>query len=646
MTSARAALSLLLGLAIAAPLPAAGRSTPNPAGRVVIPPTRNEQSPPTSAAISSAVEIPSLLAPAPLPSGAVQIDSTWYDLQDMGSLGSHLVIGTDNRIHATWQDDFCALDGGGCPPNLNLPNPHPQRGMAYAIRATNGTWARLGKAADPGIRGCCVTEVFGGFGSLDVTSDGRAAIAQHMNEDGCDLRGDLYLENSPGGSTFKAYLTPITDPSYLFPQVVAHSNGSFVICGEHPRAGNYDEVEEFRVSRLASAGATFVCPVGWQSGPWLPVATPSLFRDGRPAFPALDRGADGRVGIAVGDFGGNVFLFESSNGTFAAGTITTTAITQYTDATITSPDASSQAFRPYVNCHLAYQGNVAHVVWSELQARRNAATISYADHKSRIQHWDPVHGISTVVQVAPGVADRYDDLDSGGTGPLAGFNTISVDWPQVGFSDNGQEVIVAWLRFTDAEVDPTANAGLPGLVTGIGYGDIACSVSHSAGPWSAAQNLTHTPRTDERFFSLAKRNPGGKAHVLFQASSTDQAGVALIGDRGTAPGNLLRRIAYLERPLDAVTDAPAPELATALTVVPSVGRSAFRFSLPHPSPSAVELRVHALDGRLVAHLVAGTDGVAHWDGRDRFGRRVASGVYLAHAPRANGTARCKFTVLR
>ena len=28
----------------------------------------------------------------------------------------------------------------------------------------------------------------------------------------------------------------------------------------------------------------------------------------------------------------------------------------------------------------------------------------------------------------------------------------------------------------------------------------------------------------KRFFSLAQRNPGGKLHLIFQASATDQAG--------------------------------------------------------------------------------------------------------------------------
>src|SRR5262245_39951372 len=168
----------------------------------------------------------------PLPSGAVQLDSTTYDLQDMGTLGTRIVVTPSGMVHVVWQDDFCELDANGCPPNLNLPQPYPQRAMAYAYRDLSGAWTRVGKVQDPSIRGCCLSELFGGFGTIAVTPSGRAAIAEHMNEDGCDLRGDFYLEDAPGGSTYTAYLTPIVSPSYLFPQVAALPNGSYLVLGE------------------------------------------------------------------------------------------------------------------------------------------------------------------------------------------------------------------------------------------------------------------------------------------------------------------------------------------------------------------------------------------------------------------------------
>jgi hypothetical protein len=353
--------------------------------------------------------------------------------------------------------------------------------------------------------------------------------------------------------------------------------------------------------------------------------------------------------VAFGDFGGNVFLLESSNGTFDAATLSLTTITAYADAAITAPDASSTQFRPYINCDLSYDGTTPHVVWSELQARRVGGVIRYFDHRSRIRHWSPPTGVSTVHQVQPGEADLYDDIDLGGSGPLAGFNHISVDWPQVGFSETGGEVIVAWLRFVDTEIDATADAGLPGIITGIGFGDIAASVSTMGGAWSPPQNLTQTPTTDERYFSLAERNAAGRAQVVFQASATDQAGIAAIGDRGASPGLLLRNIAYLERELEWSTSAVgagpgAPALEVTASPNPSGGD--VRFALrgaAHGEPA--RLRVYSLRGDLVAEWTQ-DDGVATWNARDRSGRPVPAGVYFARVQTPTGAATHRFVIVR
>ena len=50
----------------------------------------------------------------------------------------------------------------------------------------------------------------------------------------------------------------------------------------------------------------------FQGGPWRTVDTPSMYRDGRPAFPSLAVASDGRVGIAVTDFGGKVYTSDSA----------------------------------------------------------------------------------------------------------------------------------------------------------------------------------------------------------------------------------------------------------------------------------------------------------------------------------------------
>jgi hypothetical protein len=639
-----------LSLAMLMAAPVAARHDANPTGRLVLGTDGPRVAVPAADRPASPAAVTAINAiGVPLPAGAVQLDSTWYDLQDMGSLGHRIEVGPDFRVHVTWQDEFCEL-GGGCPPNLAAPQPHPNRGMGYAVRDVNGVWTNFGKITDPRLPVCCIRDLVGGFGSLALPASGRVALAQHLNEDGCDLHGYFHLEDAPGASTFRGYLTPVVSPSYLFPQVAANPNGSFTVLGEVPRGGQYDETNEIRVSYLAAPGTFYTC-FNWQMGAWTAFAPASLFRDGRPAFPCIAASANGRVGVAVTDMGGDVFLIESSNGTFAPGTTTTRNLTHYSDASIVKSDSTSLEFRPYVHCHLAYNDTTPNVVWSEWQARKSGTVISYFDYHSRIRHWTPNRGVGTVYQVPAGVADHFDDVDNGLAGPLPGFNTLSVDWPQVGFSTDGSETYVAFLTFSDAHVDPTADAGLPGIVTGIGFGDIACSVARGTGPFSVPQNLTNTPNTDERFFSLSTRNPFGRAHLVFQASATNEAGCAIIGDRGTTPGNLLRRIAYLAAPLSAsLLDAPAPAAARvrALRVAPNpvLAHARVRFEAGTAAQTRL-VEVLDLTGRRIATLVLGAGAPSvEWQGRDDQGRTAPAGVYFARVAGGSPDATVRFVVAR
>jgi hypothetical protein len=634
----RVPLRVLLALALALMLAAApcpARVTPNPAGRVVLDPSGPRREPLRTSATTA--------LPVGLTPGAVALDSTWYDLQDMGSLGHHIEVGPDGRVHVTWQDDLCELSGQ-CPPNLNLPQPYPFRGQVYAYRDVSGIWHNTGKVQDPrvaGLRCCAAPEEFGGFGTIALTPSGRAIVSQHMNEDSCDLHGNFYLEDAPGGSAWTSYLSPISGgSSFLFPQAAITPTGGVTLLGEVPVAGVYDETVQIGTSWFPTTGTLYTC-FNWQGQAWsnlVPGIVPaSLFRDGRPAFPSLAASSNGRVGVAVGDFGGNVYLIESSNGTFAANTITIRNLTGTTDAQVTAGDSTSTEFRAYIHCHLAYNDTTPNVVWSELQARRVGGVVSFFDWHSRIRHWSPDRGVGTVYQVPAGVADHFDDVDNGLNGPLGGFNSLAVDWPQVGFSDDGSETYVVWQRCVDGEVDATADMGLTGICTGVGFADLACSVARGGQGWSAAEDLTNTPRTDERFFSLATRNPGGRLHLVYQASATDQAGCALIGDRGTAPGNLLRRIAYLEvRPAASVLavgdGGPASVRAPgALRVAPNpvFGAARVTFAATADPNPARRVEVYALDGRRVVSLPYARSVPVIWDGRDDTGHRVPAGVYFA-----------------
>ncbi len=644
----------LLALALLALTAAAAvaRTTPNPDGRalvdpfsgvVIVPGRTATHAAPAGAQSTQFVNVP-------LAAGATLLDSTWYDLQDMGSLGTRIICPPDGSVHLSYEKDFCELDVAGCPPDRTRPVPDPYRGMGYRARSPLGAWTNFGKVQDPDLRqGCCPTELFGGFGTMAMTAGGRIAIAQHLNEDGCDLRGNFYLQDAPGASTWTGYLTPINSPSYLFPQVSSNADGSFTVLAEVPLAGSYLETQAIAVSHVPAnkVGTLFTCPVGWQANAWTSIIPTTFFRDGLPAFPHIAASPNGRVGVAVGDFGGNVYLVESSNGSFAAGTITIRNLTNYADAQVTVSDSTSTQYRAYVNCHLAYNDTTPNVVWSELQARKSGSTVVFLDYHSRIVHWDPIHGKTVVKQVQAGEGDRFDDVDQGLSGPLPGFNTLAVDWPQVGFSPDGSETYVTWLRASDAEIDATADMGLPGIVTGVAFLDIAASVRGPSGVWSAAQNLTQTPQTDERFAALAARDADGKAHVVFSASATNQAGNVVIGDRGTTPGNVLRRIGYLEVPFSGSTvsvgDAPATS-APALRAAPNPAHGRVTFSLPARAPETRFVEVFAVTGRRVAR-VAVVGGQAVWDGRDAEGRSVATGVYWARRMGGREEAGTRFLLL-
>ena len=137
-----------------------------------------------------------------------------------------------------------------------------------------------------------------------------------------------------------------------------------------------------------------------------------------------------------------------------------------------------------------------------------------------------------------------------------------------------------------------------------------------------------------------------------------QAGVALIGDRGDAPGNLIRRIAYLERPLTAslvgVGDRPRLPAAT-LRIFPNPALERVRFvyqtaAATEPTATVARLaaraiQVFSVSGRRVARIPMAAGGSATWDGRDRSGRPLASGVYLARIEGEQGSSPVKFMLL-
>ncbi|MBZ0267961.1 T9SS type A sorting domain-containing protein [bacterium] len=121
-------------------------------------------------------------------------------------------------------------------------------------------------------------------------------------------------------------------------------------------------------------------------------------------------------------------------------------------------------------------------------------------------------------------------------------------------------------------------------------------------------------------------------------------------------GSLVLRGGFWAAPGLTVTDAPALQSAvmparhrlSASAPNPSRHRTTLQFDLPRKEMTRI--RVYDVAGRVVSTLVegeldAGTHEVA-WDGRDRSGARVASGVYLVRMQAGNFGATRKVTRLK
>ena len=119
----------------------------------------------------------------------------------------------------------------------------------------------------------------------------------------------------------------------------------------------------------------------------------------------------------------------------------------------------------------------------------------------------------------------------------------------------------------------------------------------------------------------------------------------MVGDRGTQPGNLLRRIAYLERVLAASTvdvGAWTPPGRALLRALPNPARGRVRFTTGGAEHGW--RAIYGLHGALGARvpLAAGT---AEWNARDRRGAIAPSGMYHARLEGAGRAIETRFMLI-
>jgi len=53
-------------------------------------------------------------------------------------------------------------------------------------------------------------------------------------------------------------------------------------------------------------------------------------------------------------------------------------------------------------------------------------------------------------------------------------------------------------------------------------------------------------------------------------------------------------------------------------------------------PPSAKIKIYTILGELVKKIRTGADGTAYWEGENKSGRKVASGVYLVHIQTADG----------
>jgi hypothetical protein len=453
-------------------------------------------------------------------------------------------------------------------------------------------------------------DAFQGVGAFTPTEawwgDGASA---------CDdmLWPSIYITNDPIGNMFMS----------------GYTNAS-------PCAGGFDDIRVTYKTFLDTEWSdplllhTLDDPTQWTAGPNIPSGA----------------GADnGTMGVVTTDFGTNVYYWESTD--FGVTWGDRQDITGYpTEPQNLPPDSNSTEYRPLQNSAIAYTPDgTPHIVWTAYQARGTSPSdstyipgvSSVWQYRTKMEHWDPINGLTTVYQHPVGLADQVQ-------GTAFAYN---VGHPAIGFDDTGEIIYVVYEGLVDDDIDPTNN---------LGFGDVYVSVSTDGGAtWQDRVNITNTVGSDDLYPSLARINPQGVVQELPGFSVGNADGVndfVMIYQNDDVAGTWLRAnepTANFDMLLVAPVDFETIEVSGIGDGGPNTGGGipkAFALGQNYPNPfnpstsisyqlaerSDVTLKVHNVRGQLVRELVSGVqDAGTHsvqWNGKDASGQTVSSGIYL------------------
>jgi hypothetical protein len=365
-----------------------------------------------------------------------------------------------------------------------------------------------------------------------------------------------------------------------------------------------------------------------------------------PDIPMIAGADNGHMGIVTADFGTNVYYWESTDSGITWGDrINITGFP--TVPHYVPPDTLSQEYRPLQNAAIAFSPDgIPHVVWTAYQARGNSSDSLYTpgsgslwQYRTRLEHWDPINGITTVYRHPVGLSDYA-------MGTTFAYN---VGHPTIGFSQWEDIIFVAYEGFVDSDQD---------LSNGCYFGDIYVSLSNDGGlGWEERVNITSSPGSDDLYPSITRINPEGLLPELdgFSVGSPngyndfvmvyqndDRAGTWVHGEEPSANWDMI-----LVAPVDfGGIKGIGGDGSENISGIPK----AYNLSQNYPNPfnpsTTIKYRVPETDGeganvcievfdirgRKVRTLIDKNVGSGQysiqWNGRGDQGEAVSSGIYL------------------
>lgn len=591
----------------------------------------------------------------PSPPRAFQIgtvvDSTIMDHQSNGTIAQRIAMVGDSALHAT---------------AMVSPDPlFTERGMRYYYYY-NGSFTKTTGYTE----GSGVGNERGGYGSVlgyywpDRGIGDVAVVATHTNLAGRDfgLHWYVFQDIFEGLAAFGPYEAPpgsgteICD-AFLWP--------SFYVSND-------------AVGHIAMIGFTFdaVCTNGdddikatyktFDDSEWSePVlldetGDPGNWGPSGPDIPLMGGSDAGIYAAVTPSFGANVYYWESTD--FGQTWGLRQSLTGNPLEPVPVPaDTTSTEYRPLQNASIAVSPNgTPHVIWTEYQAEDNTGDGLYTigedplfQYRTKMQHWDPINGITTVYRHPDGLANF-----AGGTA-----FSYNVGHPAIGFGPNDSIVYAVYEGFVDTDQDPTNQ---------LYFGDIYVSVSTDGGAtWKDRVNITNSPGSDDLYPSIARLNQQGVVQELPGFSVGTPDGIndfVLIYQNDDVAGTFLRADepeANWDMMLIAPVDFDTIQTTGIEDDKPESGGlpRAFALAQNYPNPfnpqttirytlaadTDVRLTIHNLRGEVVATLVSGIEKAGEravtWNGRNAKGATVSSGIYFYRLALGDGKTMTKKMVL-